>query len=285
MRLEFTKMQGCGNDYIYIDFTQGEVGDLSSIAARLSDRHFGIGGDGVIFICHSDVADAKMRMFNADGSEGKMCGNGIRCVAKFVHDKGISQNDPLHIETLSGIKEIKLSLDKNGEVERASVNMGAPIFAPSDIPARFSGERVIDEDLSVDGTLYKVCSLSMGNPHCVTFADDDFSLWDFDIESIGRKFECHPAFPDRVNTEFVKIISEGELCMRVWERGSGETLACGTGACAVAVAACLCGKAKIGEPIVIHLRGGDLTIVYDGKTVTMDGPAVTVFEGQIEIDI
>lgn len=283
MRLDFTKMQGCGNDYVYIDLTSSSVGDLSALAAKLSDRHFGIGGDGVIFICHSDIADAKMRMFNADGSEGKMCGNGIRCVAKFVHDKGISENDPLRIETLSGIKEIKLTLDKCGKVKRASVDMGAPIFLPSDIPARFSGERVIDEILSVDGVDYRVCALSMGNPHCVTFVNDDFPLWDFDIEPIGRKFEEHPAFPDRVNTEFVKVISERELCMRVWERGSGETLACGTGACAVAVAACLCGRAKIGEPIIIHLRGGDLTILYDGKTVTMEGPAVTVFEGYIEL--
>lgn len=283
MRLDFTKMQGCGNDYVYIDLTHGEIGNLSSIAARLSDRHFGIGGDGVIFICRSDVADAKMCMFNADGSEGKMCGNGIRCVAKFVHDKGISQNNPLRIETLSGIKEISLSLDKNGRVERASVDMGTPIFVPSDIPAYFSGERVIDEILSVDGALYKVCVLSMGNPHCVTFVDDSFPLWDFDIESLGRKFENHPAFPDRVNTEFVKVVSDRELCMRVWERGSGETLACGTGACACVVAACLCGKAKAGEPILVHLCGGDLTIVYDKNTVTMEGPAVTVFEGQIEI--
>lgn len=283
MKLEFTKMQGCGNDYIYINCFESCDIDMSALAVRLSDRHFGIGGDGVIYICRSEIADAKMRMFNADGSEGKMCGNGIRCVAKFVHDKGLSKNDPLRIETLAGVKEIRFTLDECGNVATASVDMGAPILCPADIPARFEVERVTDEPLVVDGVEYRVTALSMGNPHCVTFVESDFPLWEFDIERIGRKFECHDAFPERVNTEFVKVISRRELEMRVWERGSGETFACGTGACATAVAACLCGKADTGVPIVVHLRGGDLVIVYDGERVTMNGPAVTVFEGHIDI--
>lgn len=285
MKLDFTKMQGCGNDYVYVGCFEHEIPDdmKSALAAKLSDRRFGIGGDGVIYICRSEIADAKMRMFNADGSEGKMCGNGIRCVAKFVHDKGLSANEPLRIETLAGVKEIKLTLDDRGKVASASVDMGAPILTPTDIPAIFDGERAIDEPLFVDGVKYRICALSMGNPHCVTFVDDAFPLWEFDIESVGRKFECHAAFPERVNTEFVKVISRRELEMRVWERGSGETFACGTGACATAIAACLCGRADMGVPIVVHLRGGDLMIVYDGKTVTMDGPAVSVFEGNIEI--
>lgn len=285
MKLDFTKMQGCGNDYVYVSCFEHEIPDdmKSALAAKLSDRRFGIGGDGVIYICRSEIADAKMRMFNADGSEGKMCGNGIRCVAKFVHDKGLSANDPLRIETLAGVKEIKLTFDDGGKVASASVDMGAPILTPADIPAIFDGERAIDEPLFVDGVKYRICALSMGNPHCVTFVDDAFPLWEFDIESVGRKFECHAAFPERVNTEFVKVISRRELEMRVWERGSGETFACGTGACATAVAACLCGRADMGVPIVVHLRGGDLVIVYDGETVMMDGPAVSVFEGNIEI--
>ena len=282
-RIKFTKMQGCGNDYIYIDCFDGEPENPSALAVKLSDRHFSIGGDGVILVCKSDVADAKMRMFNADGSEGKMCGNGIRCVAKFVHDNRLSDKNPLKFETLSGIKEIKLTLDGAGRVCSALVDMGAPILAPEKIPSKFSGENAVNVPLFVDRKRYGVTAVSMGNPHCVTFVDDDFDLAGFDIEKIGRKFENHEFFPERVNTEFVKVISDRELMMRVWERGSGETLACGTGACAVAVAACLCGYCSVGEPITVRLRGGNLIITYTGDTVLMEGPCEVAFEGTVEL--
>lgn len=283
MELCFTKMHGCGNDYIYINCFDREIDDPASLAVKLSRRHFSIGADGVILVCPSETADAKMRMFNADGSEGKMCGNGIRCVAKFVHDKGLSPNNPLKIETLSGTKEIKLSLGDDGLVRAATVDMGAPIFAPRDIPAKFDGESAVNLPLTVDGKSYNITALSMGNPHCVTFVDPDFDLWGFDIKSVGEKFEHHPVFPERVNTEFVKVISGNELEMRVWERGSGETFACGTGTCATVVAACLCGFCNVGDRVRVHLRGGDLFITYTGKTVIMEGPAETVFEGSVTI--
>lgn len=281
MKLRFTKMHGIGNDYIYFNAFDQEIPDPSALAVRLSDRRFGIGGDGVILVCPSCVADAKMRMFNEDGSEGKMCGNGIRCVAKFIHDCGIVPADQttVTIETLSGIKTIELFLE-DGVAVAAKVDMGAAILSPKEIPVIFDGERMIDEPLDVDGATYQVTAVSMGNPHCVTFVEDPYAI---EIEKIGPKFERHPAFPDRVNTEFVKVIDDHTLQMRVWERGSGETWACGTGACATVVAACLNGYCEKGEDITVKLRGGDLVIRYTEETVVMTGPAETVFEGTVEV--
>ncbi|MBR1535175.1 MAG: diaminopimelate epimerase [Ruminococcus sp.] len=280
-KLKFTKMHGIGNDYIYFNAIDQQIDDPEELSIKLSDRRFGVGGDGIILVCPSEIADAKMRIFNEDGSEAKMCGNGIRCVAKFVYDYGIvpAEKTTVAIDTLSGVKTIDLTVE-NGKAIAAKVDMGAPILKPADIPMNFDGEIVVDQPLEVDGTPWKVTAVSMGNPHCVTFVDDVDSL---DLEKIGPAFENHPAFPDRVNTEFVRVIDEHTLQMRVWERGSGETWACGTGACATVVAACLNGYCKKGEDITVHLRGGDLVIRYTDKTVMMTGPAATVFEGEIEI--
>lgn len=280
-KLKFTKMHGIGNDYIYFNAIDQQIDNPEELSIKLSDRRFGVGGDGIILVCPSDIADAKMRIFNEDGSEAKMCGNGIRCVAKFVYDYGIvpAEKTTVAIDTLSGIKTIDLTVE-NGRAIAAKVDMGAPILKPADIPMDYDGEIVVDQMLEVDGKTWKVTAVSMGNPHCVTFVDDVDSL---DLEKIGPSFENHPAFPDRVNTEFVRVIDEHTLQMRVWERGSGETWACGTGACATVVAACLNGYCKKGEDITVHLRGGDLVIRYTDKTVMMTGPAATVFEGEVEI--
>ncbi len=281
MKLRFTKMHGIGNDYIYFNAIDQKIGDPCELAKKLSDRRFGIGGDGIILVCPSDIADAKMRIFNEDGSEAKMCGNGIRCVAKFVYDYGIVPADrtTVAIDTLSGVKTIELTVE-NGKAVSAKVDMGAAILKPVDIPMDFDGETCIDQPLRVDGKEYRVTAVSMGNPHCVTFVEDVDGL---DLEKIGPAFENHPAFPDRVNTEFVRVIDEHTLQMRVWERGSGETWACGTGACATVVAACLNGYCQKGEDITVHLRGGDLIIRYTDETVVMTGPATTVFEGTVEV--
>lgn len=280
-KLRFTKMHGISNDYVYISTFDQPEEDWEKLAIRLSDRRTGIGGDGIILVCPSDVADAKMRIFNADGSEGKMCGNGVRCVGKFVYDKGLVSADhtTVTIETLSGIKTLELTV-KDGKVQSARVDMEAAILLPPAIPVRYDGDRMVNAPLEVDGKVWKVTAVSMGNPHCVTFVDDVDSLA---LEKIGPHFENHPAFPERVNTEFVKVIDDRTLQMRVWERGSGETWACGTGACATAVAACLNGYCKRGEDITVRLRGGDLVIRYTDETVIMTGPAATVFEGEIEI--
>ena len=280
MKLRFTKMHGISNDYVYIS-TFDQDYDAREQLIRLSDRRTGIGGDGVILVCPSDVADAKMRIFNADGSEGKMCGNGIRCVGKFVYDKGLVPADKttITIETLSGIKTLALTVE-DGRVQSARVDMEAPILTPADIPVIYDGERMINAPLQADGKTWYVTAVSMGNPHCVTFVDDVDVLA---LEKIGPHFERHPAFPERVNTEFVKVIDDHTLQMRVWERGSGETWACGTGACATAVAACLNGYCQKGEDITVRLRGGDLVIRYTDETVIMTGPAATVFEGEVEI--
>ena len=281
MKLRFTKMHGIGNDYIYFNAIDQKIGDPCELAKKLSDRRFGIGGDGIILVCPSDIADAKMRIFNEDGSEAKMCGNGIRCVAKFVYDYGIVPADrtTVAIDTLSGVKTIELTVE-NGKAVSAKVDMGAAILKPVDIPMNFDGETCIDQPLRVDGKEYRVTAVSMGNPHCVTFVEDVDGL---DLERIGPAFENHPAFPDRVNTEFVRVIDDHTLQMRVWERGSGETWACGTGACATVVAACLNGYCQKGEDITVHLRGGDLVIRYTDETVVMTGPATTVFEGTVEV--
>ena len=281
-KLRFTKMHGISNDYVYISTFDQPEEDWEQLAIRLSDRRTGIGGDGIILVCPSEVADAKMRIFNADGSEGKMCGNGIRCVGKFVYDKGLVPADKttVTIDTLSGIKTLELTV-RDGKVQSARVDMGAAILSPAAIPVNYDGDRMINAPLEVDGKTWNVTAVSMGNPHCVTFVDDVDSLA---LEKLGPHFENHPAFPERVNTEFVRVIDDHTLQMRVWERGSGETWACGTGACATAVAACLNGYCQKGDDITVHLRGGDLVIRYTDDTVIMTGPASTVFEGEVEIE-
>lgn len=280
--LKFTKMHGIGNDYIYINAIEQKIDNPNDLALKLSDRRFSIGGDGVILICSSDVADAKMRMFNADGSEGKMCGNGVRCVGKYVYDNLIDDKsrDTITIETLSGIKTLKITA-VNGMAELLEVDMGKAELKAVEIPVVYEGcDTVIAKPLLVNNKEHIVTCVSMGNPHCVTFVDDVDSL---ELEKIGPHFENHKAFPERINTEFVKVIDEKTLQMRVWERGSGETWACGTGACATVVAACENGYCKKGEDITVHLRGGDLVINYTDERVLMTGPATKVFDGEIEV--
>ena len=280
--MKFTKMHGISNDYIYINAFEQEIADPNALSEKLSDRRFSIGGDGVILICPSDVADAKMRMFNADGSEGMMCGNGVRCVGKYVYDNLLEDKsrDTITIETLSGIKTLKITA-VDGKAELLEVDMGKAILNAADIPVVYDGcDTVIAKPLVVDNKEHIVTCVSMGNPHCVTFVSDVDSL---ELEKIGPSFENHEAFPQRINTEFVKVIDEKTLQMRVWERGSGETWACGTGACATVVAACENGYCKKGENITVHLRGGDLIINYTDERVLMTGPATKVFDGEIEV--
>lgn len=280
--IEFTKMHGCGNDYIYIDCFKQEINNPEELSINLSRQHFSIGGDGVILICPSDKADAKMRIFNLDGSEGKMCGNGIRCVAKYLYDNGIldiNEKSELTIETLSGIKNLK-AYTQDGRVTRLRVDMGKASLKASDIPVTADSETVINKPVEIDGETYNITCVSMGNPHCVVFVNN---VDGFDVETVGKKFEHHEMFPDRVNTEFVKVINNKTLKMRVWERGNGETLACGTGACAAVVAACENGICKKDEDITVKLTGGELTIRYTDDTVYMTGDARLVFEGEVEI--
>ena len=280
MNMKFTKMHGCGNDYVYVDCTNDMIENPSEVSKYVSDRHFGIGSDGLILICSSETADFRMAMYNADGSEGAMCGNGIRCVAKYVYDKGLTDKKNISIETKSGIKELELTVE-DGKVSLVKVNMGAPILKAKDIPVDVDTEKCIDSDINVDGKDYKITCVSMGNPHAVTFIDEDVKT--FPIEKIGPKFENHPMFPDRVNTEFVQLLNRHEVNMRVWERGSGETLACGTGTCATVVACVLNGLTD--DEVTVHLLGGDLFIKYDREndTVWRTGPAVIAFEGTIEL--
>jgi len=277
--LQFTKMEGLGNDYIYINCLEAFPEELSALAVRLSDRHFGVGGDGLICIGPGREGDFSMHMFNADGSEGKMCGNGVRCVGKLAHDLGYVKGNICRVETLSGIKTLEFTLDENGKVALAKVDMGAAVLNGKKIPSSFKDESVISQPLTVGGNEYKVTLVSMGNPHCVVFHDPD----KVEIEKVGRLFENHPAFPERINTEFIKVIGKNHLKMRVWERGSGETLACGTGACVSAVAACLNGLCEKGAEITVTLLGGDLKIVYTDETVFMTGGATLAFTGDIEI--
>ncbi len=279
MKLRFTKMQGCGNDYIYFDTFEQTVPDPALVSVRLSDRRFGIGGDGVILIGLSNVADGKMTMFNADGSEGKMCGNGVRCVGKYLHDSGRAKKPVVTVETKSGIKTLELTVE-NGLCTAAKVDMGPPKFHPADIPCTLEGESVIDRAVEIAKGIHNITCVSMGNPHCVLFLPEIAGL---DLEKIGPAFEHSPLFPERVNTEFVKVIDPAHLEMRVWERGSGETLACGTGACAVAVAAVENGVSPRNEDIFVRLLGGTLKIRYTEDTVFMTGPADKVFEGEIEV--
>ena len=280
MKLNFTKMQGCGNDYVYISTFDQKVEDMSAVAKKLSDRHFGIGGDGVIFVCPSDVADGRMRMFNEDGSEGKMCGNGVRCVAKYLYDHQLACKKSLSVETLSGIKTIELTMDGK-EVVGATVNMGQAKTAPADIPVLLPGDEIIDRLINIGGSDYRITCISMGNPHCVVFTDD---VKNFPLSSVGPLFEHSEVFPESVNTEFVRVIDETHLEMRVWERGSGETLACGTGACASVAAAVKNGYCKKDVPVTVSLLGGDLRIIYSDHYVMMEGPAKTVFEGVCDLD-
>ena len=279
MKLNFTKMHGCGNDYIYFNCFNQEITNPKALSIRLSDRHFGIGGDGIVMICPSDIADAKMRMFNADGSEGKMCGNATRCVGKYMYDHGMISKPEMTLETLSGIKLLKM-VAENGEIVSVTVDMGKAILKPEEIPTKFTGETAIAVPLTMDNKEYTVTCVSMGNPHCVVFMNDDVNT--LDLPSIGPSFEKHEMFPERINTEFIHVIDDHTLQMRVWERGSGETWACGTGACAAAVAAVLNGFCPKGEDITIHLRGGDLSIRYTDEAVFLSGSATTVFDGSVD---
>ena len=279
--MKFTKMHGIGNDYVYVNCFKEVVKDPAAVARFVSDRHFGIGADGLILIKPSDIADCEMDMYNLDGSQGAMCGNGIRCVAKYVFDYGIVNKTSISIATRSGIKYLDLSV-KDGRVSMVKVNMGSPILTASQIPVVSSKEEVIDEPLEVEGTTYRITAVSMGNPHAIVYMDDVESL---EIDKIGPAFENHIAFPDRVNTEFVKVIDSHTVQMRVWERGSGETLACGTGACAVAVASILNGLTDGTQPVTVKLLGGNLQIFWDRQEnlVYMTGPASTVFDGEIDL--
>lgn len=278
--MEFTKMQGCGNDYIYFNCMEQELSEPGPLSVRLSDRHFGIGGDGIVLICSSDLADAKMRMFNADGSEGKMCGNAIRCVGKYLSDNGIiGDKNELDIETLSGVKHLVLHKQRGG-VRSVTVDMGPAQMRPASLPVLIEGTRVVNSPVEIGGTSYNITCVSMGNPHCVVLCDDVDGL---EIEKIGPQFENSELFPERVNTEFIKLTGKNTLRMRVWERGSGETWACGTGACAAAVAAVENGLCTKGEDIIVQLNGGNLVIKYTDKTVTMTGTAEKVFDGTIKL--
>jgi diaminopimelate epimerase len=277
--LKFTKMHGIGNDYIYFNCMNGCPDNLEQLAIRLSDRHFGVGSDGIVLIMPSQTADFRMRMFNADGSEGKMCGNASRCVGKYVYERGLTDKTTVTLETLSGIKVLNLDV-KDGKVESVTVDMGMAVLTAAEIPVTASDERVIGRKMQVAGGEYTITCVSMGNPHCVLFTEGIDGL---PLESIGPKFENDPIFPDRINTEFVEVIDPHTLKMRVWERGSGETWACGTGACAVCVAAVENGISPRDEDITVMLRGGNLKIRYtqDGR-VMMTGPATFVFEGETE---
>lgn len=277
--MKFTKMHGIGNDYVYVNCFQEKVEHPSETAIKISDRHFGIGSDGLILIKPSEVADGKMEMYNADGSQGAMCGNGIRCVAKYMYDYGLTDKTGIRVETKSGIKELELFL-KNGKTDKVRVNMGSPILKPSEIPVLAKGDLAVAIPLEAGQKTWPVTCVSMGNPHAVTFIEDIRNL---DIEKIGPLFEHHAMFPDRVNTEFAHVLDRNTVEMRVWERGSGETLACGTGACAVAVACVLNGLTE--EKVTVKLLGGELEIFWDREKnqVFMTGGATTVFYGEIEL--
>lgn len=275
--MRFTKMHGAGNDYVYINcFDEPVPRDIPATAIAISDRHTGVGGDGLVLIGPSEVADARMRMFNADGSESEMCGNAIRCVAKYVSDRGIARKPELKIETGRGVLTMQLVIGAGGKVEQVTVNMGAPILESARIPTTLPGDPPKNAELVVAGKTIEVTCVSMGNPHCVTFVDEVNDDW---VLRVGPQIERHPAFPRRVNAEFIQVVSPDEFIMRVWERGSGETLACGTGACASAVAGALTGRTN--RTVTAHLRGGDLKLEWaDSGEVFMTGPATEVFSGE-----
>lgn len=276
-QMRFTKMQGLGNDYVYVNCFKEKIDNPPELAQRISDRHFGVGSDGLIMINPSDKADFEMEMYNADGSRGEMCGNGIRCVAKYVYDYGLTDKTSISVETLGGIKYLDLTV-QDGKVKLVKVNMGRPELAPSKVPVAAEGDRAVDEPITVDGKEYRMTCVSMGNPHAVIFTDRD--IRELPLEEIGPKFENHERFPKRVNTEFVRVLDRRTAEMRVWERGSGETLACGTGACAVAVACVLNGLTE--DEVTVGLLGGDLQIKWDRENdiVYMTGPAEVVFDGE-----
>lgn len=286
--MRFTKMHGCGNDYIYVNGFEEQIprGEKPRLVRQLSDRHFGVGGDGVIFINPASEADFEMEMYNADGSRSEMCGNGIRCVGKYVYDKGLTDQKRITVVSAGKVKILDLTVEENGgcggrgEVSRVRVNMGSPILEPALIPVLAQGDRAVDEPISVEGREYRMTCVSMGNPHAVVFARDVAKM---NLEKIGPAFERHERFPNRTNTEFVEIIDRKSCFMRVWERGTGETLACGTGCCAVAVA---CVLNDLTDPAVtVKLLGGELFIQWDREKneIYMTGPAATVFEGCVEI--
>ncbi len=280
MKLKFTKMHGTGNDYVYVNCFEQKIDNPNELAIKVSDRHFGIGSDGLILICPSEVADVRMAMYNADGSEGMMCGNGIRCVAKYSYEHGLVDSDKITVETKSGIKTLDLTVE-NGEVTYVAVDMGMAILKPREIPVDDDGDDFVKRKIDVDGKEYEITCVSMGNPHAVIFTKD---IDNIDLEKIGPLFEHHKLFPEQINTEFVEVTDSHNIKMRVWERGSGETMSCGTGTCAVTVAAVLNGYCKRDEEININIRGGQLKDTYlsDGRVI-MRGAATNVFDGEIEI--
>ena len=278
MKIEFTKMEGCGNDYIYVEELHQHFDNHEEIAKKLSDRHFGIGGDGVIFIQSSQIADARMSMYNEDGSIGKMCGNGIRCVAKYLYDNNIVRSHTMTIETLSGVKKINLVF-VGDEVVGASVDMGEAILDPKSIPALLEGRQIVDRPVAFNDKLLNITCVSMGNPHCIIFVDN---VKDIELNLLGPMIENSSIFPERTNVEFVHVVDEEHLQMRVWERGAGETLACGTGACASVVAAVENGFCKKNRTISVSVKGGDLSIKYIDNHVLMQGPARKVFTGIVQ---
>ena len=277
--MKFTKMQGLGNDYVYVNCFKETIENPPEMAKKVSNRNFGIGSDGLIMINPSDVADFEMEMYNADGSRSEMCGNGIRCVGKYVYDYGLTEKEHISVETLAGIKYLDLTVE-DGKVKLVKVDMGSPELVPENIPIVADGNRVIDEPINVNGTEYRMTGVSMGNPHAVVYVEDVKGL---DIETIGPAFENHERFPNRVNTEFVKVLDRNTVAMRVWERGSGETMACGTGACAVAVACILNGFTE--DKVTVKLLGGDLQIEWDKEAdkIYMTGPAEVSFDGEINL--
>ena len=278
--MKFTKMHGIGNDYIYVNCFEEKVDNLEKVSIYVSDRRKGIGSDGLVLIMPSDKADFRMRIFNADGSEAMMCGNATRCIGKYVYDKGLTDKTEITLETNSGIKYLTL-FPENGKVEFVEVDMGKAILTPKDIPVNSDKERFISEPVEVDGKEYKITCVSMGNPHAIVYMDDIKYL---ELEKIGPSFENHKLFPDRINTEFIEVIDSHTLNMRVWERGSGETFACGTGACASVVASVLNGYCNHDEEVTVHLRGGDLKITWNSDgTVIMKGPAALICDGDVDV--
>lgn len=283
MKLHFSKMHGLGNDYIYVNCLEHKLKHPEEVARIVSDRHFGVGSDGLILICPSDRADFEMRMFNADGSEGKMCGNAIRCVGKYVYDRGFTDRTTLQIDTRSGVKTLELTLEDDGKVSTVRVDMGRASLRARDIPVETDYDDFVSQPMLVHGEVFLVTCVSMGNPHAVIFCDD---VEDLPLEDIGPLFENHEKFPDRINTEFIELVDRQTLKMRVWERGSGETFACGTGACAAVVAAVVNGHCDAGDEVTVRLRGGELKITCrEDFTVLMEGPATHVFDGVMEIDL
>lgn len=277
--MKFTKMEGLGNDYVYVNCFKEIVENPSEVSIKVSNRHFGIGSDGLILIKPSEVADFCMEMYNADGSQSEMCGNGIRCVAKYVYDYGLTDKTSISVETLAGIKYLDLQVD-NGKVNMVTVNMGAPELVPANIPVKSDKDILVKEPIEVDGVTYEMTCVSMGNPHCIVFVEDTAT---FQLEKVGPEFEQHEVFPNRVNAEFIEVLDRKTVNMRVWERGSGETLACGTGACASTVACILNGLTE--DEITLHLLGGDLKVRWDrdANLVYMTGPAKVVFDGEIQL--